>query len=44
MLNPVDRFAGIIPENASAFIRDRKKHWREFVTIPDNAAGVSGMT
>jgi len=30
----------IIPENASeAFIRDRKKHWPEFVKIPDDANG-----
>jgi hypothetical protein len=34
-----------VPENASeAFIRDRKKHWPEFVKVPDNAFGVSGMT
>ncbi|MGB8871047.1 MAG: hypothetical protein WA265_09310 [Rhodomicrobium sp.] len=34
----------VIPENAVAFIRDRKICRPEFVTIPDNASGVSGMT
>jgi hypothetical protein len=34
----------VIPENASAFIRDRKKTRPEFVKIPDTALGGSGMT
>jgi hypothetical protein len=34
----------VIPENASAFIRDRKECRPELVTIPDNAFGASGMT
>ncbi len=34
----------VIPENASAFIRDLNKRWPEFAKIPDNAFGVSGMT
>ncbi len=42
--NPAECFRGVIPENALAFIRDRKKRRPSFVTIPDNAFGVSGMT
>ncbi len=34
----------VIPENAFTFIRDRKMPQPEFLTIPDNAFGVSGMT
>jgi hypothetical protein len=34
----------VIPENASAFIRDLNKHRPELVKFPDNASGVSGMT
>ncbi len=37
-------FPGVVPENALAFIRDRKQRRPEFVTIPDNAFGVSGRT
>jgi hypothetical protein len=36
-------FKTAIPENASAFIRDRKKCRPEFVKIPDIARGGSGM-
>jgi hypothetical protein len=33
-----------IPENALAFIRDRKRRRAEFLKIPDNAFVISGMT